>query len=45
MLHTSMTNTTLKIIEKIVKEWQRHEELLVQFNKLSLDEKENISIC
>ncbi len=30
-----------RIIEKIVKEWQRHEELLVQFSKLSLEEKEN----
>ncbi len=30
-----------RIFEKIIKEWQRHEELLVQFSKLSLDEKEN----
>ncbi len=30
-----------KIMKKIVEEWQRHEELLVQFSKLSVEEKEN----
>jgi hypothetical protein len=30
-----------KVMKKIGEEWQQHEELLVQFSKLSLEEKEN----